>query len=349
MRLRYRTRQVLQPEHSLLKLDLSPHWSFSWLRRGLLSLLICATVPFLQAQTWPAKPVKFIVPFPPGGSVDALARLFASRLNDSLNQSFIVENKPGASGSVGSAVVAKSPADGYTFLFVFDTHAVNPSLLVNLPYDTLKDFSPVVLIGTAPIALATPGQKPYQKIADLVSAAKLKPGSIAYGTVGNGSLGHLTISLAEQSGNFKLNHIPYKGGAQVLSDALGAQIDLAVVSVAVLTPYLKSGKLRVLAVTGDKRSPLLPEVPTLAEAGFANQQGQAWWGVFAPAHTPRAIVQRLNDELNKLLSDPLLRKHLVDGQGMEIVGGTPEVLQKWTDTEIKRWATVVRDNRIQLD
>ena len=248
-------------------------------------LALCAGVA--GAQQWPTKPVKFVVPFPPGGSVDPLARLLGSKLSESLGQQFIVENKPGASGSIGTAFAAKSPPDGYTFVFVFDTHAVNPFLIPKMPFDTVKDLAPVMLVGTAPMAIATSASKPYKSWADVVKAAKAKPDSVTFGTIGNGSLGHLTMTLVQQAAGVKLVHVPYKGGGPMTQDALGGQVELAVGSVAVLASHVKGGKLRAVAVTGDKRSQAMPDVPALAEQGLPGFSALAWWGIFAPAGTPQ--------------------------------------------------------------
>src|SRR6266446_9741445 len=189
---------------------------------ALVALALCAAGPQAAgAQTWPIKPVKFIVPYPPGGSTDPMARLIAVKLSDSLGQPFVVENRSGASGTIGTAFVAKSPADGYTFVFVFDYHAVNPFLIPNLPFDTVKDLAPVTLIGTAPMAIATAAGKPYKSFTDVVAAAKAKPGTVSIGSVGNGSLGHLTMVLVQQASGIRLIHIPYKGGGPMTADAVG--------------------------------------------------------------------------------------------------------------------------------
>ena len=218
---------------------------------GLLALaLACAAAP-AQDVKWPTKPVRFIVPFPPGGSVDPLARLMGARLSSALGQQFIVDNRSGGSGSIGTGLAAKAPPDGYTFVFVFDTHAVNPSLIPNLPFDTQKDLAPVMLIGTAPMAVVTHPARPYQNFGDLIKAAKAKPAALSYGTIGAGSLGHLTMTLLEQAGGFKLVHVPYKGGGPMTVDVMGGQIDLGIASVAVLTQHVRAGKLRAIAVTGD--------------------------------------------------------------------------------------------------
>ncbi|MGH8673496.1 MAG: Bug family tripartite tricarboxylate transporter substrate binding protein [Burkholderiales bacterium] len=302
-----------------------------------------------SAQDWPSKPVSFVVPFPPGGSVDPLARLLGAKLNDALKQQFIVENKPGASGSIGSAFVAKARPDGYTFLFVFDTHAVNPSLIPGLPFDTVKDLAPVMLVGTAPMAIATNPSKPYKTFADVIAAAKAKPEAVSFGSIGNGSLGHLTMILVQQAAGIKLVHVPYKGGGPMMTDAMGGQIELGVASVAALGTHVKSGKLRAIAVTGDKRSHTMPDVPALAEQGFKGFSALAWWGIFAPAGTPKPILDKFHGELVKALGQADLRKTLTETLGMDLVVSSPDAQQKFLVGEIARWGKVVKDNGIKPD
>ena len=311
------------------------------------AMVLCALAAY--AQTWPTKPVKFVVPYPPGGSTDPMARLIAAKLTDSLGQPFIVENRAGASGTIGTAFVAKSPADGYTFVFVFDYHAVNTFLIPDLPYDTAKDLAPVMLIGTAPMAIATSVSKPYRTFADVVAAAKAKPGAISIGSVGNGSLGHLTMVLVQQAAGISLVHIPYKGGGPMTSDAVGGQIDLAIGSVAVITPHVTGGKLRAIAVTGDTRSRALPDVPALAEQGLPGFSALAWWGVFAPAGTPKPVLDKFHAELVKAFNLPDVRKLLTETLGIDLVVGTPEGLAAWLDSQMRRWGKVVKDNNIRAD
>lgn len=302
-----------------------------------------------QDAKWPDRPVRFIVPFPPGGSVDPLARLMGARLGNALGQQFVVDNRAGGSGSIGTAITAKAQPDGYTYVFVFDTHAVNPSLIPNLPFDTLKDLSPVMLIGTAPMAVVTHPSKPYQNFGDLIRTAKAKPAALSYGTVGAGSMGHLTMTLLEQAGGFKLVHIPYKGGGPMTVDAMGGQIDFAIASVAVLVQHVRAGRLRSLAITGDKRSHTMPEVPALSEQGFAGFSAVAWWGVLGPAGIPRPLINKINAELAKVLNNPEIRTQLGDQLGMDLVVSSPEGLQKWVTTEVARWGKVVRENNIRME
>lgn len=302
-----------------------------------------------QATDWPNKPVRFIVPFPPGGTVDPLARLIGTRMSATLGQQFIVDNRPGGSGSIGAGLAAKSPPDGYNYLFVFDTHAVNPALIPNLPFDTAKDLAPVMLVGTAPMAIATATGKPYKTFADVIKAAKAKPGSVTYGSIGSGSLGHLTLTLVEQAGGFKLVHVPYKGGGPMTIDALGGHIELGIGSVAVMAPHVNAGKLRAIAVTGDKRSPAMPDVPTLAEQGFPGFSALAWWGIFAPAATPKPILDKFHAELVKTLKQPDLRKQLSEQLGMDLVVSDPPALQKFLLVEMDRWGKVVKQYGIKAD
>ncbi len=307
-----------------------------------------AAVP-AAAQSWPTKPVRFIVPFPPGGSVDPLARLLGAKLSESLGQQFLVENRPGASGSVGATVAARSPADGYTFLFVFDTHAVNPALIPNMPFDTEKDLAPVMLVGTAPMAIATNPNKPYKTFADITSAAKAKPDAISYGSVGSGSLGHLSVTLVQQAAGIKLVHVPYRGGGPMTQDALGGHVELIIGSVAVLASHVRSGSLRAVVLTGDKRSHTMPDVPTLAESGFPGFSAVAWWGILAPAGTPAPILQKFHAELVKAIDLPDVKKTLTETLGMDVQASSPEALQKFLVAEMARWGKVVKDNNIRAE
>ena len=319
--------------------------------RTILSVLCAfASLPAVaQDTTWPSKPVRFIVPFPPGGTTDPLARLVGARLTPALGQQFLVDNRSGGSGSIGSTIAAKATPDGYTFLFVFDTHAVNPTLYPNLPFDTAKDLAPVMLIATAPNCIVTNVAKPYNNFTDVIKAAKAKPETVTIGSIGNGSLGHLMMTLVQQSGGFKLIHVPYKGGGPMIVDALGGQVDLAIGTVALVSPQVTGGKLRALAVTGDIRSGALPDVPALAEQGFPGFSALSWWGVFAPAGTPKPILNKFHAELVKVFNQPDLRKQLTEQLGMDLAVSSPEALQKFLVSEIARWGKVVRENNIRAE
>lgn len=325
---------------------------------GIKTIKACAVTMFVAAllplsavaatnAEFPSKPVRFIVPFPPGGTVDPLARLIGARLSNALGQQFIVDNRTGGSGTIGTGIAAKANPDGYTYVFVFDTHAVNPALIPNLPFDTLKDLAPVMLVGRAPYGIITPPAKPYKTMGDVVRAAKAKPDTLTYGTVGAGSLGHLALTLAGQSGGFKLVHVPYKGGGPMTVAVIGGQIDLGIGSTALVTPFANDGRMRVLATTGDARSVTLPNVPTLIEEGYKDVTAYAWWGIFAPARTPPAIISKLHGEMVKVLNLPDVRRHLGEQLGMELMVSTPAELQKWTAAELTRWSKVIRDNNIK--
>ena len=299
-----------------------------------------------HAQDWPGKPIRFVAPFPPGGSVDQVARLLGNALSPALGQPIIVENRAGAGGSIGTAAVAKAPADGYTFVVVFDTHAVNPSLIPNLSFDTAKDLAPVMLIATSPMALVTHAASPYKSMADVVAAAKAKPGTIGVGSIGSGSLGHLAMTLLQGQGGFQLTHVPYKGGGPLMQDAVAGHVPLAIGTTFLVSPHIESKLVRPIAVTSAKRYAQMPNVPTLAEQGFAGFEAYAWWGILAPAGTPKPIVERMHAELVKVLGQPAVRDKLTQ-QGMDIVAGTPDVFAKFVAAEMERWGKVVRDGNIK--
>src|SRR4051812_20506215 len=317
-----------------------------WLFR--LLALLCIALP-VHAQEWPTKVVKFVSPYPPGGSVDPLARLFAAKLSDSLKQQFIVENRTGASGIIGTEYVAKSAPDGYTFCFIFDTHSVHKALNPNLPFDPIKDFSPVMLVGTAPMAVTTGAGKPYKSFADVLAAAKANPDKLTIGNVGNGSLGHLATILLNQAAGIHLVPVPYKGGGPLSTDVMGGQIDFAMASTAAQAQHVRGGKMRALALTGDKRSHTMPEVPTLGELGVPWQGAYAFWGILAPAGTPKPIVDKMVGELNKVIKLPDVQKTLTDTLGMDVVALGPAETQKWLVDNMARWGKVVRDNNIHAE
>ena len=314
----------------------------------MLSAALCAATAHAQKTDWPQRPVRFIVPFPPGGTVDPLARLAGARLGAALSQQFVIDNRTGGSGSIGTAIAAKSPPDGYTYVFVFDTHAVNPALQ-NLPYDTVKDFAPVMLVATAPMAIGTGLAKPYKTFGDVIKAAKAKPDVLTFGSVGSGSLGHLTLALVQQAGAFKLVHVPYKGGAPMTVDVMGGHTEMGIGSTGVMAPLINAGKMRAIAVTGDKRSQALPDVPSLSEQGFPGFSAHAWWAIVTPAGIPKQIQARMHGELVKVFSQPDVRKQLTESLGMELVVSTPEALQKFVVAEMARWGKVVREHRIKPD
>jgi tripartite-type tricarboxylate transporter receptor subunit TctC len=302
--------------------------------------------PAAWAQEWPTRQIALVVPFPPGGSVDAISRLMQPGLEKALGTTVIVENKPGASGSIATAQVAKAAPDGGTWLVVFDTHAVNPALQT-LSYDTEKDFEPVLLIGTAPYLVATRPDKPYQSLADVVAAAKAKPGTISYGSVGTGSLGHLAMVLLAKKAGITINHVAYRGGGPAVNDALGGHIDLVIGSVALLTPQVQGGTLRPVVQTGKTRVPALSAVPTVGESGFAGVEASAWWGVFAPKGTPVQVTDRFRTALVAYLKEEKVTKQLTESQQITLSLGGPEVLRPFLAEQISIWGSVVRENNIK--
>jgi tripartite-type tricarboxylate transporter receptor subunit TctC len=318
------------------------------LSRMFLVLLALGVMPSWAQPQWPAKVVKFVSPYPPGGSVDPLARILAAKLSESLHQQFIVENRTGASGVIGTDYVAKSAPDGYTWVFVFDTHSVHKALNPSVPFDPVKDFAPVMIVGTAPMVITTGTMKPYKTFGDVLAAAKAKPDTITMGNVGNGSLAHLTTIVLNQAAGVHIVPVPYKGGGPLSTDLMGGQVELAMASTAAQAQHVRNGKMRALVLTGDKRSHTMPEVPTLKEQGI-DVSAYAWWGVLAPARTPRPIIDKLHAELVKAIKLPDVNRTLTETLGMDVVALSPEATQQWIVEQIERWGKVVRDNNIRAE
>src|SRR5918999_2881383 len=316
--------------------------------RLVLAVVVLALPIAGTAQDWPAKPVRFVSPYPPGGSVDPLARVLAAKLGESLKQQFIVENRTGASGVIGTEYVAKSAPDGYTWVFIFDTHAVHQALNPKLPFDPVKDFAPVMIVGTAPMAITTGTMKPYKSFADALAAAKAKPDSVTLGNVGNGSLAHLTTIVLNQAAGVQFVPVPYKGGGPMSLDVIGGQVELAMASTAAQAQHVRGGKMRALVLTGDKRSHTMPDVPTLKELGI-DVVAHAWWGILAPAGTPKPIIDKIHAELVKAIKLPDVNKMLTETQGMDVVALGPEATQKWILDNMARWGKVVKDNNIRTE
>jgi len=301
------------------------------------------------AQNYPNKPIKLIVPFPPGGPTDIVARPLAQMLGESMKQSIIVENKGGAGGSVAADFVAKSPPDGYTIMVgTVGTHAINGSLYRQLPYDMTKDFTPIALVASAPLVIAVPANSNIKTLADLIKEAKAKPDFIAFGTAGNGTPGHLTGALFETATKTKLKHIPYKGSAPAVTDLLGGQIPLMFDPIQSVLPHIQSGKLIALAVTSKTRSPLLPNVPTVAESGYPNFESTAWWAVFGPAKLPENVTNTLTTQVQKIASSAAYKEKL-GNVGVQPNTNFKESLSNFQTREIAKWAIAVRDSGASLD
>ena len=313
---------------------------------ALVIALATAFAPDAAAQGWPTKPVKLIAVFPPGGSVDQVARILAQQLTVQTGQSFIVDNRGGASGSIGTAALAKADPDGYTLGVVFDTHAVNPSLIPNLPFDSQKDLTPLMLVGTGAMALVAHVDQPYKSFADVVAAAKAKPGGVSYGTIGAGSIGHLTMTQLGNQLGVEFNHIPYRGGGPLMNDAIGNQVPLAIGSVFLVNPHVKSGRVRAIAVTSAKADPSLPGVLPIGSQGVAGFAAYTWCGVFGPGGMPPALATRIYGELAKAVKTPAVAEKL-SAQGIDVSAAPPAELDAFVRKEIARWAKVVKDNNIK--
>jgi tripartite-type tricarboxylate transporter receptor subunit TctC len=302
-----------------------------------------------QAQaTYPEKPIRFLVPYPPGGGTDVIARILQPRLQAALGQSVLIDNRGGAGGSVGTAAVAKAAPDGYTVLFTLSSHTINPAIFPKLSFDTQKDFEPVGLVASLPQLLAANVNLPVRNVADLIAQAKAQPNKFAYASVGNGSPGHLAGELTDIRMGTKMQHIPYRGGGPAVIDVIGGQVPLLWVSIPAAAQFVKSGKLKALAVSTARRSEAFPDVPTMQEAGVSDFEVDSWYAMLVPARTPRPIIDRLNRALNTVLQEPAVRAQLIE-QGAEAVGGTPEDLGRVIAAELPKWAKLAREAGIKAD
>ena len=317
--------------------------------KGILAALAFgATALAAVAQDYPAKPIKLVVPFPPAGGTDLLAREVAHKVAANTKWTIVVDNRPGAGGNIGVDAVAKAPPDGYTLVMGQTSNlAINPTLYKSLPYDPLKDLAPIALVGEGPIALVVRADSKYKTLAELVAAAKAKPGSITMATPGNGTVAHLSgVRLMNASGA-KFEHVPYKGAGAALPDLLGGNVDFFLSSVPTLQSHVASGKLRALAVTSLKRSPVMPAVPTIAET-YGGFDAVTWFGILAPARTPQPVIARLNTEINKALQDPAVRK-AIEAEGGQVLGGSPQEFSARMKSEIASWSSVVRQSGATVD
>jgi tripartite-type tricarboxylate transporter receptor subunit TctC len=288
-----------------------------------------------------------VVPFPPGGSTDALARMLQAPLQTRLNRVVIVENKSGAAGSIGAAQVAKSAPDGSSLLVTFDSHAVIPAILEKPPLDVEHDLVPVFLVGTAPYVIAANADLPYKSFADVIAAAKAKPGAVKYASVGIGTLGHLAMTLLGAKAGVDLQHVPYRGGGPAMNDVLGGHVDLIAGSAALITPQLEGGRLRPVLQLGRERLSALKDVPTAIEAGFPDLETLAWWGIFAPKGMPAEMTGKLAKEIREILSEPATAAKLRETQMMTLVLGDPGEFNTFFTRQLTFWGKVVRDNNIR--
>jgi tripartite-type tricarboxylate transporter receptor subunit TctC len=301
------------------------------------------------AQSWPAKPIRWIVPFAPGGTTDILARTISDKLTIALGKPVIVENNPGAGGGVGAVQTAKAAPDGYTIMGgTISTHAINASLYKTLPYDPIKDFTPITLIARVPNLLVVNPDVPAKNVKELIALMKANPSKYTFASSGNGTSQHLSGELFKSMAGVDMQHIPYKGSPAALQDVVSGQVTMTFDNITTAWPLAKAGKLRALAVTTAKRSPIAPDVPTLAEAGLAGYEIGSWQGVFAPAGTPVDVVKRLNTEIVKIINMPDVREKLV-GLGAEPVGNTPDEFAALVKSEVVKWAAVVKQSGARVD
>jgi tripartite-type tricarboxylate transporter receptor subunit TctC len=316
--------------------------------KKLAAILVVACVPAaVQAQAYPAKPIRLVVPYSPGGGADNAARILAARLSTTLGQSVVIDNRPGGSGMIGAQAVAQAAPDGYTVLYDASAFAVNPALR-KMAFDPAKDLVPVSLAVTVPNIFLVPPSAPYKTVKEFVDYARKHPGEVTYASYGAGSAAHLIGELLKNQAGIDLLHVPYKGGAPALTDLMGGQVNSYFANAASGMSYVKSGKLRALAVTSAKRMAAMPDVPTLAESGFKNFEVLEWNGFFVPKGTPKEVVARLSKEIQSATMDPATRQKL-QGLGVDPVGSSPEEFSKFVQAEMSRWAALVKSNHITVD
>ena len=317
-------------------------------RRFNLAVAAALMTPAAFAQDWPAKPIRIIVPYPPGGFTDVTARLIGQKLQERLGQTVLVDNKSGANGTIGVAELARSAPDGHTFAIVIAAHAANPSLYAKLPYDTRKDLAAVSLIGVSPLIAAVNNDAPFKNAKELVAYAKSHPGKLSFGSSGNGSAAHLTTELLKSLTRSDMVHIPYRGAAAALQDLMGGQIQLLFDAASGLINPGKAGQVRLIGVAAERRLPVLPDVPTFIEQGIAGFTGSTWAGLLAPARTLPAIIKRVSDEVSRIVRLDDVKSKL-EGMGTLPAGGTPEEFAAFIDAESVKWGKVIREAKVKLD
>ena len=317
-------------------------------RRLCLALALSLAALAATAQDYPTKPIKLIVPFPPGGGTDIMSRVVAQKLGDANKWTVVIDNRPGAGGNIGVDAAAKAAPDGYTLVMGQTSNlAINPTLYKNLPYDPVRDLAPVALVGSGPVAIVVRADSKYKTLPELIAAAKKAPGTITMATPGNGTVAHLSgVRLMNTSGA-QFQHIPYKGAGAAIPDLLGGSVDFFVSSVPTLQSHVAGGKMRALAVTSVKRSPVFPNVPTVAES-YPGFDAVTWFGIVAPAATPKAVISKLNQEINKVLRDPAVRR-AIEAEGGEVIGGSPEQFGDYIKAEIANWSTLVKASGATVD
>jgi tripartite-type tricarboxylate transporter receptor subunit TctC len=318
------------------------------MKKTIILLAGLLTTWMASAQEWPAKPVRFIVPYPPGGGTDVIARIVQPRLSEALGQPVVIENRGGAGGALGTAEAAKAAPDGYTFLFTLSSHTINP-LLYKLSFDIERDFAPVTLVVSVPQLIAAYPGAQLTSMNDVVSMARAQPGKLAFASVGNGTPSHIAGELLKLRTNIDITHVPYKGGGPAVADTLGGQVPLIMVTMPAAISHVRAGKLVPLAVTTARRNPGAPEIPTVAEAlKIPDYEVDSWYAIFAPAKTPTPIVSRMQKAVARVIDLPDVKQKLLE-QGGDTVGSTPEVLDKVVKSELVRWADLIRKANIHVE
>lgn len=317
-------------------------------RTALLGLAILSLGVSAQAQDFPGRSIRMIVPVPAGGGVDLLARTIGQKMATNMGISIVIENKAGAGAAIGTAELAKSAPDGYTIMMAYTAHATNPIFNPNLTYDTNKDFAPIAFVGYIPLILVTQPASGIDSVQKLIEMARAKPGQMSYASGGAGAGAHLSGELLKHLAKIDMIHVPYKGNAPALNDVLGGQVPIMFDTITTSLPHVKSGRLKALAVTSRRRSPLAPELPTMIEAGLPGFEVSAWYMVLAPRGVPPAIVKRLNAEINKAMQSPEVRERL-GSQGVDLAGGSAEDAESFLHTEIERWSTVIKKTGIKAN
>lgn len=318
-------------------------------RKFAVTLSMLAWLPVAaDAQDYPARTVRIIVPFSAGGSTDLIARVLAQKLTEDLGATFIVENRPGAGGAVGTAIVAKSPPDGYNLVVVSSSHSINPSVQKSLPYDTIRDLASVSLLMSGPALLVTHPSVPATTVKELIALARAKPGALTFGSAGIGTPPHLGGELFKMMAKVDMTHVPYKGNSAAFIDVMAGEISLMFPNIVSGLPHVRQGKMRGMAVSGKKRSPIAPQIPTVSESGLPGYEMGSWFGLVAPAGTPAAVVGRLQQATAKALRLPDVKEKLT-AQGAEPIGSTPEEFRVFLDGEIARWARVIKASNMQLN
>ena len=320
------------------------------LRRTIvLAAFAASIVPAVaQSDNYPNKPIRMVVPYPPGGGTDVIARIMQVSLQKALGESVLIDNRGGAGGSVGTDIVAKSTADGYAVLFTLSSHTINPAIFPKLPFDTAKDFAPVGMVASLPQILVALPAFPASNVPELIKLAKSKPGELQFASVGNGSPSHLAGELFNLRTGTKITHVPYRGGGPAMNDVLGGQVSMLWVSIPAAAQFVKAGKVKALAVSTTKRSAAFPDVPTVQESGVRDFEVDSWYAMFVPAKTPKPVIDKLNTALNTVLKEPDIRAKLL-AQGAEAVGGSPTELGKVVTAEMSKWRKLAKDAGIKVE